>query len=237
MADLAPSSVLPARREPLTLRTDDGLTLVGEIALPPEHDPVATLVCLHPLPTHGGSMDSHVLRKAANRLPALADLAVLRINTRGTSGDAGTSDGEYEKATGERFDVEAALGEALRRGLPAPWLLGWSFGSDLAIKFGLLPGVSGAVLLSPPLYFSTNEDLDRWARDGRPLTALVPELDDYLRPEEAVRRFARVPQAEIIGVAGARHLWVGEKFVRRALDEVVRLVAPETSPVDWRWDV
>ena len=40
--------------------------VVGEIALPPDgRTPVATIVCLHPLPTHGGSMDSHLFRKAA----------------------------------------------------------------------------------------------------------------------------------------------------------------------------
>ena len=44
-----------------------------------DRDPVATLVCLHPLPTHGGMMDSHLYRKAAWRLPALADMAVLRL--------------------------------------------------------------------------------------------------------------------------------------------------------------
>src|SRR5690606_23860424 len=77
-------SVLPARREDIELHTADGLTLVGELALPADRPPVATLVTLHPLPTHGGFMDSHVLRKAAWRLPALAGLAVLRFNTRGT---------------------------------------------------------------------------------------------------------------------------------------------------------
>ena len=79
------NTVLPARREDVELHTADGLTLVGELALPPENDPVATLVTLHPLPTHGGFMDSHVYRKASYRLPALAGIAVLRFNTRGTS--------------------------------------------------------------------------------------------------------------------------------------------------------
>ena len=228
--------MLPARRTPLTLTTEDGLALVGELALPAERDPLATLVCLHPLPTHGGMMDSHVLRKASFRLPALADLAVLRFNTRGTESEAGRSEGAFEAATGERFDVEAAVAHARAAGLPRIWLLGWSFGTDLALKFGRLPGVEGAVLLSPPLRFSTDDDLDAWAVDGRPVTAVVPELDDYLRPTEAGERFARIPQAEVVGVAEARHLWVGEKFVRRALDEVVRVVAPERAPVDWRWE-
>ena len=58
------------------------------------------------------------------------------------------------------------------------------------------------------------------------MLALVPELDDYLRPDEARRRFARVPQAEVIGVDGAQHLWVGEPSVRRALNEIVKRVDP-----------
>ena len=91
-------TVLPARREDIELHTADGLTLVGELALPPDRDPVATLVCLHPLPTHGGFMDCHVLRKAACRLPALADLAVLRFNTRGTTSPRGTSEGAFDEA-------------------------------------------------------------------------------------------------------------------------------------------
>ena len=36
--------VLPARREDVELHTADGLTLVGELALPLEGEPVATLV-------------------------------------------------------------------------------------------------------------------------------------------------------------------------------------------------
>ena len=44
MAQIRASTVLPARRTPVELHTADGLRLVGELALPPEHDPVATLV-------------------------------------------------------------------------------------------------------------------------------------------------------------------------------------------------
>jgi alpha/beta superfamily hydrolase len=100
--DIRANSVLPARRENIELHTADGLTLVGELARPAEGDPVATLICLHPLPTHGGMMDSHVLRKAAWRLPALAGLAVLRFNTRGTTSERGTSQGQFDHGEGER---------------------------------------------------------------------------------------------------------------------------------------
>jgi alpha/beta superfamily hydrolase len=79
---IRPNSVLPARRERISLTTADGLNLVAELALPIGGDPVATIVCLHPLPTHGGMMDSQIFRKAAARLPALAQIGVLRFNTR-----------------------------------------------------------------------------------------------------------------------------------------------------------
>ncbi|MCT9929094.1 alpha/beta hydrolase [Planotetraspora sp. A-T 1434] len=229
--EIRASTVLPARRENIELVTADELTLVGELALPETRPPAATLICLHPLPTHGGMMDSHVLRKASYRLPALADLAVLRFNTRGTTSDRGTSQGAFEDGNGERYDVAAALEYAEFHDLPHPWLLGWSFGTELALKWGRDPLVEGAILLSPPLHRATDDDLDAWAEFGRPLVALVPEFDDYLRPEEAVRRFARVPQAEVVGVEGAKHLWVGEPYVRIVLDEIVKRVNPTTAPL------
>src|ERR1700734_2206747 len=116
MPEITAGSVLPAAREPITLLTADGLTLVGELAHAASRPPVATLICLHPLPTHGGMMDSHVLRKAAYRLPALADLAVLRYNTRGTESEAGRSGGEFGGGETERHDVEAAGGYATEAG-------------------------------------------------------------------------------------------------------------------------
>jgi hypothetical protein len=227
--------VLPAERSPVTLRTADGLSLVGELALPEGREPVATLIFLHPLPTHGGMMDSHILRKASYRLPALADLAVLRFNTRGTSSEQGTSEGTFGDGQTERDDVAAAIDFAVARGLPRLWLVGWSFGTELALKWGIDPSVEGAILLSPALHRATDADLDAWAASAKPLTVLVPELDDYLRPDEARRRFARVPQADLIAVDRAKHLWVGEPFVRIVLTEIVRRVNPAALPLPTEW--
>jgi uncharacterized protein len=229
--DIRASTVLPARREPIELHTADGLTLVGELALPEERPPVATMVCLHPLPTEGGMMDSHLLRKASYRLPALADLAVLRFNTRGTTSERGASEGGFGNGEAERYDVAAALEYAEFHELPRPWLIGWSFGTELALKWGRDPLVEGAILISPPLHRATDADLDAWAEFGRPLIALVPELDDFLRPEEARKRFARVPQCEVIAVDRAKHLWVGEPYVRIVLNEIVRRLNPAAYPL------
>jgi alpha/beta superfamily hydrolase len=235
VAHIRSNSVLPARRTDIELHTADGLTLVGELALPADQPPVATLVCLHPLPTHGGMMDSHLFRKAAWRLPALAGLAVLRFNTRGTASLRGTSEGAYDHGVGERHDVAAAIAHAVAGELPAIWLLGWSFGTDLVLRYGCDPRITGAILLSPPLRTTTPDDLRVWASSGKPVTALVPGLDDYLRPDEARRRFAPLTQAEVVGVPGARHLWVGA--AERVLDEVVSRVAPAVpTPLPRTWD-
>jgi alpha/beta superfamily hydrolase len=228
------NSVLPARREKLTLSTADGLELVAELALPLSGRPVATMVCLHPLPTQGGMMDSHIFRKAAARLPALAQIAVLRFNTRGTASAHGTSGGSFDEARGERYDVAAAIEYAEFEELPAIWLLGWSFGTDLALKYGNDPGVTGAILLSPPLRYGTDEDLRAWATSGKPLVAIVPEYDDYLRPEQARLRFAAVPQAEVVAVPDGRHLWVGQ--AETVLDQVVARLNPGATPLPETWE-
>jgi alpha/beta superfamily hydrolase len=240
MSDVRPGviragTVLPGLREEIVLRTADGLTLVGELARPFAREPVATLICLHPLPTAGGMMDSHVLRKASFRLPALADLAVLRFNTRGASSERRTSDGQFGGGGPERYDVAAAIDYCVAAGLPRLWLVGWSFGSELALIWGNVPEIEGAILLSPALHRASDADLDRWAQSQRPLIALVPELDDYLRPDQARARFARVPQAQVIAVERAKHLWVGEKYVRIVLNEIVRQVNPGAWPLPAEW--
>jgi alpha/beta superfamily hydrolase len=223
------NTVLPADRRPVTLETADGLALIGELALPEGRAPVATVVCLHPLPTHGGMMDSHVLKKMANRLPALADIAVLRFNTRGTTSEQGTSGGAFDDARAEQYDVAAALDLVESLDLPSIWLVGWSFGTDLALMYGADPGVVGAILLSPPLRFSRPEHLQTWAASGKRLVAVVPEFDDYLRPGQARERFAAVPQAEVVAVPNAKHLWVG--MADEVLDEIVKRVNPAAYPL------
>lgn len=236
MADLVANSVLPAHREAITLQTADGLALVGELALPENHDPVATLICVHPNPTGGGMMDSHLYRKAAWRLPALANIAVLRFNTRGTTSAAGTSEGEYDQGRSEGLDLQSAIDFAIARNLPNIWLVGWSFGTDVVLMHGDVDPIQGAVLFSPPLKWSDESALHHWAASGRSLTALVPELDDYLQPADAKQRFAVVAQCEVIGVPECKHLWVGEKYVRIAWNEALKRITPEQPELSWQWD-
>ncbi|MCT1363373.1 MULTISPECIES: alpha/beta hydrolase [unclassified Microbacterium] len=226
---------LPARREDIELHTADGLTLVGELATPEAAVPVATLVTLHPLPTAGGFMDSHIIRKASARLPALADLAVLRFNTRGTTSPRGTSEGTFDGGAAEQLDVAAAMHVVRDRALPRPWLVGWSFGTELALKYGADHDIEGIILLSPPLHRATAEEVAAWGETGHRVVILVPEFDDYLRPAEARERFATIPQAQLIAVEGGKHLWVGETQTRRVLTEIVAAVNPSALPLPTHW--
>ena len=213
------------------MKTSDGFRLVGEVAAA-LGDVRGAILCLHPLPTAGGMMDSHIYKKAANRLPALAAISVVRFNTRGTTSDAGTSEGQFDNGVGERFDVEEMLRycfEDLK--LTNLWVVGWSFGTDLALQHAKDPRHKGLILLSPPLRTTTPEQLSYWNEDLRPIVALIPELDDYLRPHEARERFSVIPHAQLIAVDEAKHLWVGEPSVYRVLTEIVRQVAPEVLPL------
>ena len=233
--EIRATSVLPAERRPIELCTADGLRLVGEVALPAGRPARATLVCAHPLPTHGGMMDSHLLRKAAWRLPALADIAVVRFNTRGTTSAAGTSEGAFDASDGEGLDLAAAVQWVRDEGLPNPWLLGWSFGTDVVLRHGLSLDPAGVILVSPPLRYTTVEELRRWRDVPIPVVFLVPEEDDYLRPAEAAERFAVLPRAEMVVGEGMGHLWVGEQAVRTVLGEVIARLRPDLGDVEWAW--
>ncbi len=101
--------------------------------------------------------------------------------------------------------------------------------------YGREQPVEGIILLSPPLHRATPAKVAAWAGDSRPIVALIPEHDDYLRPTAAAERFASVPQIELINVEGGKHLWVGETQTRRVLTEIVQRVNPAALPLPTEW--
>ena len=182
---IRPSTVLPANRSLITIKTSDGLNLIGEVATP-IGEITGSLLMLHPNPSGGGMMDSHIYKKAANRLPSLAGIQIIRFNTRGTTSEAGTSDGEYDSGKSEELDVLAAINYCFDElKVKNLYLIGWSFGTELVLQYGRDKRIKELILLSPPMLSTTQDDLDFWANDGRPITALIPELDEYLTPEDA----------------------------------------------------
>jgi len=230
-----PSSVFEATRTPFHVLTEDGVDLIGEVAAPIGASK-GGILCLHPLPTAGGMMDSHVFKKAANRLPAMAGITVVRFNTRGTTSEVGSSTGDFDNGVSERFDVEAMLRycfETLK--IENLWVTGWSFGTDLALQHAKDPRHKGLILLSPPLRTTTDSQLQYWNTDPRPITAFVPELDDFMQPDSARKRFAVVPTLKVLAVDDARHLWIGEPSVNRILSEITSIVTgvPTTLPLEF----
>jgi len=198
----------------------------------PQGERQASLLCLHPNPSGGGMMDSHIYKKAANRLPAMAGIEVIRFNTRGTTSEAGTSEGIFDNGESEKLDVEAAINycfDVLK--VEKLWITGWSFGTDLALRYAKDERVAGLILLSPPLQRTGQEDLDFWQKDSRSVTAYVPEHDEYLNPEQANERFKSFPRLNLIPVDGAKHLWVGEPFVHLILSEITKIIAPSRLPL------
>ena len=239
MSAITSTTVLPARREDISFTTEDGLTLVGEVAWPVDHPAMATALFLHPLPTAGGFMDSHIIRKASWRLPALADIAVFRFNFRGVSSPRGTSEGSFGEGIEEKWDLEAALAESEKLGLPTPWLIGWSFGTEVILKHARAHAnrLAGVILLSPPLHRTSSEEVASWKDAPIPVVALIPEFDDFLPPEPARLGFRPAPSIELVMAEGAKHLWVGEKQTRFVLDEITKRLNPAAAPLPEAWSV
>ena len=99
------------------------------------------------------------------------------------------------------------------------------------MKYGPDLAVLGAILLSPPLHRTSVEELERWNNVDKKLIALIPEHDDYLKPDEAAVRFLVIKDIELINVADAKHLWVGESATKTVLDEIVKITNPVSFPL------
>ena len=228
---IRPSTILPADRSEITISTSDGLSLVGEVATP-KGDITGSLLMLHPNPSGGGMMDSHIYKKAANRLPFMAGIQVIRFNTRGTKSEAGQSDGEYDHGKSEKLDVLAAIDYCFDQlKVKDLYVIGWSFGTELALQYARDKRIKELILLSPPMLSTTTEDLNFWVKDGRPITTLIPEHDDYLKPDQARVRFSKVSNIKQIDVEDGKHLWVGEPMVHLVLTEIVRVISPSKLPL------
>lgn len=233
MSEIRANTELPSVRKPVHLSTTDGETLYGELAKA-ENPTSDVILFLHPLPTHGGFMDSHILRKAANRLPAMTGISVFRFNTRGTESPDGKSTGSFDGGNAEAYDLQAAF-EFLKSDFQRIWLVGWSFGTELVLKYGWQYPIAGAVLLSPPLHRTSEDELLRWNEVEAPLVALIPEFDDFLTEGPAREKFAVIQNIDIQVVEGAKHLWVGENYTREVLNRIVGLISPAKLPLPTQW--
>ena len=211
----------PVPIEPVTLKTDDGLRLEGELAVPA--GPWAAAVLAHPHPRFGGNMRSIVTGALFEALPA-AGVAVLRFNFRGVEG----SEGSHADGVGEQRDIVAALDvlAPVTEGLPLV-VSGWSFGADTSLAVGD-ERLAGWAPVAPPLRIVDPAEMAA-ASDPRPKAVVLARHDQFRDPEEAAAMVGRWRNTEVHVVEGADHYFVGrtEQVARLVLDWLSRLAGRE----------
>lgn len=189
--------------EPVTFRTEDGLTLEGVLHLPDEPNNASIAVC-HPHPQYGGDMHNNVVDaicRAANE----NGIGALRFNFRGV----GHSDGEYEGGTGEQQDVLAAL--ACLRGrdeFDATWtgLAGYSFGAAVSIRAMDRAGARILICVSTP---TVSSEVEPPAGDC-PVLFVSGDEDEYSDPAELHRIAEEMGErSAVVIMPGVDHFWWG----------------------------
>jgi alpha/beta superfamily hydrolase len=204
--------------ERMALVTDDGQTLDAELAV--ADDPHAHVVLCHPHPQYGGSMRSLVTSELFQALPTRG-VTCLRYDFRGV----GASTGSFDDGVGERHDVRAALRYLLGvdPGVPT-YLVGWSFGADLALSIRDQAHAGWCAIALPLRWL---DDATATGTDPRPKLVLLAEHDEF-RPAgevEAVTATWTNTETEVVG--GASHFFVGRtaRLVERVADFCARPAA------------
>ncbi|HUG88105.1 MAG TPA: alpha/beta fold hydrolase [Actinomycetota bacterium] len=202
-----------------TFRTEDGLTLEGDLR-EPEGAPRGTAVICHPHPEHGGSKDHPLLWAIRNEL-AKRGWLVLSFNFRGVMG----SEGEHTGGEKETEDVKAAIDRVRGEADGPTVLVGWSFGANVAIRHAMTdPRVVAVALVGLPLGFDPvpvvelpdDEALRAWDVP----VLLVTGDDDAICPvPEVLELSGRIPNADVRVLEGAGH------FFRRREREPAEAVA------------
>jgi len=185
----------------ISLLTADGETLVGDIAVPAS--PVAAAVVCHPHPAYGGDRRNAVV-DALFRALVSAGAAALRFDFRRSGGRTATG----REGVAERADVVAAihrLATEVSGDVPL-WLVGYSFGADVALSVGD-DRHAGWAVIAPPFRFSGPPRPG--AGDARPVLAVVPEHDQFAPPAWVDRATAGWPDLTVERVPMADHFLAG----------------------------
>jgi alpha/beta superfamily hydrolase len=211
----------------LRFRTEDGVSLDGELRLP-EGSARGSAVLCHPHSRHGGSKDHPVLWAIRAELVGRG-LAVLSFNFRGVGGSAGSFGGGRPEVR----DVAAAVARVRAEADGPTIVCGWSFGALVALLEAIAdPTVAGLALVGLPLG-DTGLQLPPLPGDAelrafrRPVLLLSGQGDQFSqRPDlEAVAR--RLPNAELRVVPGTDHFfWRREAEVASAVAELAERVLP-----------
>jgi len=192
----------------ISLRTDDGLTLEGEV-----HRPDATAaakanaVICHPHPQHGGSKD-HPLLWAIRISLVKRGFVVVTFNFRGVMG----SEGSYTEGVEEVRDVAAAVTVA-RQEQPGPtFVAGWSFGANVALRAALQDErIDALALIGMPLserrLLLPEPEVDELKAFDRPVLLVSGSEDPFSPPEEVLTLAGRLPRSTVEIVGEADHFF------------------------------
>ena len=183
----------------MRLRASDGVEVAADLAVAAE--PWAGAVVCHPHPAYGGDRHNIVVNRLF-RVLANGGVTALAFDFRPGAGDS--DDG----GIGADLDVRAAIAEVaehLRPELPL-WLVGYSFGADIALSVGD-ERVAGWAAVAPPLHFGTPALAG--AGDERPVLVLAPEHDQFSPPDRMREATTHWPNATVTVVPGADHFLAG----------------------------
>ncbi len=185
----------------LTLRSRDGLELVGELKVPDEVD--AALVICHAHPNMGGTMKSPLLIALQDAMVS-RHYAVLRFNFRGIEGSAGTPTIGLE----EPADAHGAVDLMKDRFPDLPIAIaGWSYGAAVAVRVAVeRDDLSACVAIAPPINEKPGVSVGLPAPDeielDIPVLVVVGSNDDLTSPEDCLSwassagtRFEEIPAA------------------------------------------
>src|SRR5215831_10254895 len=185
----------------------------------PPGPPRAAVVFAHPLPTHGGTMDTKAVFQGAKGL-LRAGCAVLRFNFRGV----GRSEGEFDDGPGEKGDFTAALDYMAQKFPGTPlWAAGFSFGSWIALETGAADDrVSVLIGIAPPVT-KAGYDFSNALKSRKPKFFVQGEADDICPIQDMWKFYGQLPEPkELVVIDGADHLFDGHTTeVGEALEDLL----------------
>ena len=184
------------------LRSDDEVEVEADLSVA-DHAWAGAVIC-HPHPAYGGDRHNIVVDRIFHTL-AEAGVTVLRFDFR----DSGTD---------EQRDVLAAIDEVARHLEPGRplWLVGYSFGADIALSVGD-ERVAGWAAVAPPLQFGAPPCPA--GGDSRPVLVLAAEYDQFSSPDRLREIAAGWPKVSLTVVPMADHFLAGA--AGRVASEVV----------------
>lgn len=205
--------------ERVALVTDDGETLDAERA--DATGERARAVLCHPHPQYGGSMRSLVTSELFRALPERG-VSCLRFDFR----SVGASTGSFGDGEGEQHDVRAAVRELVDPDGRVPtFLVGWSFGADLALSNRDAEHAGWCAIALPLRWL---DDASATGADPRPKLVLLAEHDEFRPANDVAAVTATWAHTTTETVGGASHFFVGR--TAHLIDAVDRWVGETVAP-------